>query len=236
MRNYGQEKSKLRTRFQGALAERERIARELHDTFLQSVQELMLRFQVLSERISMDAPSRERIEEALDRANQVIAEGRDMILKLRTHSFADLPSALRTLGGDLAHDAGIGFEIGTDGELTVSPMVQEEVYRIGAEALVNAFRHGQAANITVRIAYARRGLLVRVVDDGCGFDLSVSRETFGRWGLRGMQERAATIRARLNIRSRIGEGTRVQLFVPASVAYSDSFTPPHACHFPTKCR
>jgi signal transduction histidine kinase len=215
-----QTQAQLRSRLEGSLAERERIARELHDTFLQAVQGLILLFQSVAERIPTQEPSRKLMEDALSRAVQVIADGRNVIMSLRTASDADLSPALRVVGEELARDVAGVFELFADEKpMQLHPCVQEEAYRIGAEALANAFRHAHATRITVYIEHARRGLILRVVDDGCGFDTSEDHESAGHWGLCGMRERAARIQARLNIRSCIGEGTLVELNVPRGFAY-----------------
>jgi signal transduction histidine kinase/ligand-binding sensor domain-containing protein len=215
-----QVKARLRWRLEERLVERERIARELHDTFLQGVQGLMLRFQSAMERIPPTEPARALMEEALDRADGVLADGRDAVTNLRasTQSSADLPSSLKMHGERLAEDYGAAFSVCVDGEpRKLHPVAKEETYRIGAEALVNAFQHAQADHIKLHITYGRKSLLVRISDDGRGFDPEQLRS--GHWGLTGMHERAARIRGQLTIRSQPLGGSVVQLEVPARIAF-----------------
>ena len=100
------------------------------------------------------------------------------------------------------------------------PFIRDEVYRIGREAVVNAFRHSHADNIEVEVKYAAKHLSVSVSDDGRGIDPEVLQSgRDGHWGLSGMRERAETIGARLTVRSRAAAGTEVELLVPGHVAF-----------------
>ncbi|KAB7764323.1 sensor histidine kinase [Xanthomonas maliensis] len=211
-------KAKLQWRSEARLLERERIARDLHDTFLQGVQGLMLRFQSAAERIPEGERARELMEEALDRADRILADGRDKVAELRTSICLDLPEALAMSGNELSRDYGVAFQALVEGNRReLDPLVVEEAFHIGAEALANAFRHACATHISVVTVFARRQLEVRVNDDGSGFDLSGVRD--GRWGLKGLYERAARIRGKLLVASRRGVGTMVQLQLPAKWAY-----------------
>jgi signal transduction histidine kinase len=103
--------------------------------------------------------------------------------------------------------------------------VQEEAYRIGAEALTNAFRHASASKIETEVTYGSSALRVSVRDYGVGIDKAVrSNGHPGHWGLTGMRERAEAIRAQLNIWSRESAGTEVELVIPASIAYPQEKT------------
>lgn len=211
-------KTKLQWRSEARLLERERIARDLHDTFLQGVQGLMLRFQFATERIPNGEPARVLMEDALDRADRVLADGRDKVSELRATVSLNLPEALAMLGNELSRDYAVGFRAHVEGDIrALDPLVQEEAYRIGAEALTNAFRHAGATRISATTVFGRRQLEVRVSDDGSGFDPSNVRK--GRWGLKGMRERAGKIRGKIHLSSKPGAGTTVDLHVPARVAY-----------------
>ena len=105
-------------------------------------------------------------------------------------------------------------------------MLRDEVYRIGREALVNAFRHSRAKSIEIELEYAASRLRVLVRDNGCGIDpqtLQSGRE--GHWGLPGMRERAERIGAKLHVWSSPAAGTEVELFVPSHVAFTISVAP-----------
>jgi signal transduction histidine kinase/ligand-binding sensor domain-containing protein len=216
----------MRGRLEERLAERERIARELHDTLLQSTQGLILRFQAVANRIPPQDPTRDMLDKALDRADQVLAEGRDRVLDLRVpvDTMSDLSRAFAAAGDDLAQGRPVTFRIvvaGTPRDLVRS--VKDEAYRIGREALLNAFQHSEAAAIEVQIIYADEDFRVLVRDDGRGIDAG-SREAgphLGHWGMKGMRERAQKIAGVLDVWSRHGAGTEIQLRIPASVAYKE---------------
>jgi signal transduction histidine kinase/ligand-binding sensor domain-containing protein len=205
--------------------ERERIARELHDTLLQGIHGLMLRFQAATEDIPEGLPARAAMEQALDRADAILVEGRDRVKDLRTpkEELAELSRALTRVGEELAQEhPASGFHLTVEGAPRVlAPLVCDEAFRIGREALVNAFQHAGARRVEVKLTYAPDGLLLRVRDDGRGIDAAVLRAGGrpGHWGLSGMRERARKLEARLELRSRDGEGTEVELRVPAVTAY-----------------
>lgn len=217
-------KIQMRALFEERHAERERIARELHDTFLQGVQGLMLRFQSAMERIPSSEPARGLMENALDHADEVIAEGRDRVTQLRAQqrNETDLPSALQAMGEGMARDSRVTFRFTVEGmPRNIDPAVGDEVERIAQESLVNAFRHAQATHIDVSLAYARNRLVLSIVDNGRGFDAEkvIANGPEGHWGLKGLHERATNLRAQLTVSSRAGAGTAVELVVPAAIAF-----------------
>jgi signal transduction histidine kinase len=217
--------ARMQGRLRERLAERERIARELHDTLLQGIQSMILRFQAATYEIPEDHPARRTMEQTLDDADQVILEGRERVQDLRAQlePANALPEALRAAGEELLQDAALikfGLLVeGTPREL--HRLVGEEAYRIGREALVNAFYHAKAQEIEVCLAYKNDQLQLRLRDDGCGIDPEILRAggRQGHWGLTGMRERAGKIGARLEIRSQVGKGTEIELSIPAAVAY-----------------
>lgn len=213
----------LRNRLEERVAERERIARELHDTLLQGVQGLILKFQAATEEIPPETSARQMMEDALDRADEVLIEGRDRVKDLRVSPAAgpDLPPAIGAMGAALAKERANRFNLSVEGTpQPLHPMAREETLRIAHEALTNAFRHARATKIETEIIYHRAELRLRVRDDGCGIDSKILEE--GRpdhWGLRGMRERAKKIRASFAVWSRHGAGTEIELRVPARIAY-----------------
>jgi signal transduction histidine kinase/ligand-binding sensor domain-containing protein len=219
-------KSRLRGRMEERMIERERIARELHDTFLQSVQGLMLRFQSVMEKIPASEPARQLMANALTRADGVLIEGRDRVSELRTgHPNEDLPRALQAKGAELAQIFGASFSLTVEGApCLLHAEIAEEVERIAGEALTNAFRHARASQINVQIQYAPDSVSLRVSDDGAGFEVLAWNEGAqrGHWGLLGMHERARKIRAQLEITSRPGQGTAVKLHVRGPIAFGQS--------------
>lgn len=206
------------------LSERERIARELHDTLLQGVQGLILRFQAAAEQIPANEPARATLEGALDRADQVVAEGRESVLNLRVSSCdsGELPVAFAAIGDDLAKNYPGQFKLTVNtAHSKLHPITCDEIYRIGREAITNAFQHAKAQKIGADLAYSRTEFRLRIYDDGQGLNPEILHGGYrpGHWGLPGMQERAKKIGADLKITSRLGSGTEIVLRVPAENAY-----------------
>jgi signal transduction histidine kinase len=221
--------AQVRGRLEVRLAERERIARELHDTLLQGVQGLILRFHAVAGRISQRDPARALMEQALGRADQILVEGRDRVKDLRSTAGddVDLPVALTAEGEQLvlAHPA--QFRTTVQGaHRDLHPIAREEIFLIAREALGNAFRHAGARHIEAEVSYGEAVLHVRIRDDGGGISAEVldAGERPGHFGLLGMRERAEKIRAQLKIWSKPGAGTEIDLQVPAEVAYRRSQT------------
>lgn len=216
--------TRLRLRTEAQTQERERIARDLHDTLLQSTQGLMLSVQALADRTPTDHPEKARIERALERADQAVFEGRRKVMQLRTD---DVDQALDALLGDLAAELSergpAAVILRTEGEarpLLAGP--HDEVLRIGQEALLNAHRHAQARQIDVLMVHGEDALVLRVSDDGIGISAGLrdgSQTRPGHFGLAGLRERAAALGAELSIRTGDAGGTVVELRVPAATAY-----------------
>jgi signal transduction histidine kinase/sugar lactone lactonase YvrE len=211
------------------VGERTRIARELHDTLLQSFHGLLLRFQVVSQLLQeRPAEAKHELDSAIESAAGAITEGRDAVQGLRTSTVEgnDLAPAIRTLGDELATGAGVeptpAFRVGVEGHpRDLRPIVRDEIYRIAAEALRNAFRHAEAGRVEVEVRYDRDEFRLRVRDDGKGIDQAVltAQGIEGHYGLRGMRERAALIGGKLAVWSEVGAGTEVELQIPAGAVY-----------------
>ena len=185
------------------VGERTRIARELHDTLLQSFHGLLLRFQTVSYLMAeRPAEAKEKLDSAIEQAATAITEGRDAVQGLRASTVErnDLAAAIRTLGDELANDASANpppaFHVAVEGRARdLHPILRDEIYKIAAEALRNAFRHAQAGRVEVEIRYDDGQFRLRVRDDGKGIDAAVlaNQGIEGHYGLRGMPERAALI-------------------------------------------
>ncbi|RQP24890.1 sensor histidine kinase [Piscinibacter terrae] len=222
------------------LGERGRIARELHDTLLQTYQASLLWFRsamnVLPER---PLEAKQRIELGLEHAESAIAEGRDAVQGLRasTVEVNDLAEAIAAVGAELtkAHAAGVApvVHVAVDGpSRSLYPLVREEAWRIAGEALRNSFRHADARQITVTLYYGARQFRVTVVDDGKGIEAATAagHQPASHFGLPGMRERAAIVGGQLDVRSAIGRGTEVELCVPGRNAY-DGAAPTRQRHW-----
>ena len=226
--------NELRRQFSAALDarvdERTRIARELHDTLLQSFQGLLLVFQGVSNLLpTRPEEAKQRLEHALDQASDAITEGRDAVHELRSGGLntADLGEAISKFGKDLL--SSITTETGPELRVQVegtprplSPIIRDEVYRIGVESLRNAVRHANARRIEVDLRYGEDGLRLRVRDNGKGMDPAVLRQEHipGHWGLRGIRERAKLIGGTFEVWSQLGSGTEAELTIPAASAYA----------------
>ncbi|NYE63167.1 signal transduction histidine kinase/ligand-binding sensor domain-containing protein [Duganella sp. 1224] len=202
--------------------ERERIARTLHDTFLQSVQALVLRVYAVLTRMPEGSEPRARLEAILDDADRAMNEGRDQMQQLR--SGQDIEQQLNQAGAALAaQQPQTAFRLDVEGVgRPLSPPVQEELCAIALEALRNAFQHARAANVGVRIEYHDDGLLLMVADDGRGLDQQEVRKRMQErhFGMLGMRERARFVGAAIDISSAPGQGTVITLKVPARLCYA----------------
>jgi ligand-binding sensor domain-containing protein/signal transduction histidine kinase len=212
------------------VSERTRIARDLHDTLLQSFHGLLLRFQTVSLLLpERPIEAKEKLDSAIEQAAGAITEGRDAVRGLRASTVErnDLALAISTLGEVLESDSSnhrpATFRVAVEGQARdLHPILRDEIYKIAAEALRNAFHHAQAKQVEVEVRYDDDQFRLRVRDDGKGMDSAVlSRDGLeGHYGLRGMRERATLIQGKLVVWSEVDEGTEVELRVPASVVYT----------------
>jgi signal transduction histidine kinase len=213
----------INTRLNERLMERERIARELHDTLLQGFHGVMLRFQAVLNQIPADQRAHVTMEKALRSADDVLLEGRERVRDLRFESFSDieLQEALEACGREYSQHHAIAFNLTTSGApQALRPIVQDESLQIGREAIVNAFTHSHASTIEVEMTYARSGFQLKVRDNGDGIDPKiVEHGRPGHWGLLGMRERASQVGGQLHISSSQGAGVEIDFTIPANVAY-----------------
>jgi signal transduction histidine kinase/ligand-binding sensor domain-containing protein len=209
--------------FRTRMEERTRIARELHDTLLQTFHGLMLRLQVVDELLP-PGKAKEELEQTLDCADQAIIESRNAVHDLRSSALTnnDLAHALRALGDEWASESSATFRLVVEGQSRdLHPIIRDEFYRIGREALRNAFRHARANHVEAEIVYAARLLRLRIRDDGDGIPPEILEQgRSGHYGLPGMRERARQIGSKLSIWSRMGAGTEIELSVRSSIAYN----------------
>ncbi|WP_176787025.1 two-component regulator propeller domain-containing protein [Sphingomonas sp. NFR15] len=215
--------NRIRARAAERTAERERIARELHDTLLQSIQTLTLHVQAAVEDLPQGTPERAQLENALTRADRAISEGRDRVRDLRKHRD---PEGIVEILTDIVADKGFGsatsVRIQADGNpRPLAPVALDEIVRIAGEAVANVRQHARATQLRIEIRFARP-FTIRFSDDGLGIPAPVLEE--GRkahhYGLQGMRERARKMRGTLTIRSPSEGGTELLLTIPAHVAYT----------------
>jgi len=218
-----QETKKLNLRFEARLSERTRVAQELHDTLLQGVISASMQLHVLAEQIPADSPAKPSLNRILDLMARVVEEGRNAVGGLRGSQIGtmDLGKAFSQMQAEYAGADELSFRVMEQGTpYALNPIIRDEIYSIGREAVVNAFRHSKANKIEVELEYAATGLRVLIRDSGVGFDPKLLQS--GHWGLSGMRERAKRINARFRVLSRPAAGTEVELTVPAQIVFASN--------------
>jgi len=214
--------ARLDMQFRERLSERTRIAQELHDTLLQGVLSASMQLHVANDQLTKGSPAKPLVERVLELMTQVVEEGRSALLGLRlSKGTQDLDLAFSRVPQELAVKGTAELRVGTEGlPRPLRPPIQDEVYRIGREAVVNAVRHSGATQIEVALEYGAHELRVLVRDNGCGIDSEVLRSgREGHFGLLGMRERAEKIGAKLKVLSAASGGTEVDLRVPGRIAF-----------------
>jgi signal transduction histidine kinase len=213
----------MQARLEERRAERKRIAQDLHDTVLQEFLGASLQLQVAVDQLPANSPVKLRLNRVVEVMGRVVEGVRLAVCGLRSSSTEglDLAEAFARIPKDLGTGDQIEFRVLALGSpRRLNPVVGDEVYGIGHEALVNAFRHSRATRIEVELQYTATRFRLVVRDDGCGIDSGVlysGRD--GHWGLPGMRERAERIGARLRVWSRRAAGTELELAIPARVAF-----------------
>ena len=198
--------------------ERIRIARELHDTLLQGFLSASMQLCLADDWLPADSPAKPILRRALDLMRKGINEGRATLLGLRSPVLPDgsLEEALCDVRNDFAASERARFRMVIIGETKpLEPAVQEQIFLIAREAILNALRHSEASSVEVEIEYLRRKLRVVVRDNGKGIDpQALQSGQNSHWGLTGMRERAASIGAKIRVWSNQGEGTEVEISLP----------------------
>jgi len=212
----------LNLRFEERLAERMRVAQELHDTLLQGMVSASMQLDVAVDRLPADSPVHPALNHILQLMRQVIEEGRDTLRGLRSSGEGthDVKLAFLRIPQELGI-SNVDFRVLVGGSpLPLQAVIRDEVYSIGREALVNAFRHSGASRIEVELEYAPTRMRVLVRDNGCGINGEVIRMgRDGHWGILGMRERAERIGAKFKVSSGPSAGTEIDLSVPGHIAF-----------------
>jgi len=225
-------KHEFNVRLEARVGERTRIARDFHDTLLQSFHGVLLMLSVVAHRIKD-----EQLEAIVQKAQKAVTEGRDAVQGLRSSTLVanDLAQAITTFGEGLATDQNAGkspdFHVRVEGaSRDLPPLIRDEVYRIVGEALRNAFRHAQAKRVEMDLHYDSRELRLRIRDDGKGIDPQVlgAGGRPGHHGLPGMRERAELAGGKLSVWSEADSGTEIELTIPANIAYAKESVARHS--------
>jgi ligand-binding sensor domain-containing protein/signal transduction histidine kinase len=217
--------TQLRERFDERLKERTRIAQELHDSLIQEVMGISLQIEVTDELLPADFPAKQPLARALGLSKSALNAGRRALNDLRTAplSAADLVKSFSQLANELRRDAGPKIEVIVEGrERPLNALAGNDVLQVGRQAITNALQHAHARRIHVLLSYGEQQLWIRVQDNGCGMsEEALNLQRPGHYGMAGMQERAERLGGSISITSRIGEGTEVNLSVPARLLYQD---------------
>ena len=213
----------LSLRLEERLAERTRIAQELHDTLLQDFLSVSMQLHVANDQLAGDSPAKPIVTRVLDLMGHVIEKGRNTVQGLRSSNWRsqDLDQAFSRIQQELAITQKASFRVIVEGVARpLRPAIGDDVYLIGREALANTFHHSGGSEIEVELEYAVDQLRLLVRDNGCGITGDVLQSSrAGHWGISGMRERAERIGAKLRVLSRATAGTEIELSVPSCNAY-----------------
>jgi signal transduction histidine kinase/ligand-binding sensor domain-containing protein len=219
-----QTKRTLRQRMQERHAERESIARDLHDTLMQGIQALLFRLQLWANDTAIPVERRAEIGAVVTQARGITIECRERLLELRhTHLEApDLVESLKAMGGAESIGQGVRFDVvGSGKQRHLRPEAYDQLLVIAREAIRNAYQHSRASLIRVSVVFHDRSLRLQIVDDGLGIDTATlhTGKQSGHFGLAGMRERAAQLGAHFKLDRNGTAGTRITVTVPGAVAF-----------------
>ncbi|KTF68351.1 MULTISPECIES: sensor histidine kinase [unclassified Sphingomonas] len=213
---------RIRSRLLDRLRERERVARDIHDSLLQAIQALMLRFQLVADSLPPGHPARRDLDTAMDEVDAVVAQGRDRLDELRRFGgFEDPAAALRAIADRQLGGSGVVPVFRSRGRpRPLDPLAWEALASIAAEWMLDIARHGHAAAMEVEIAYRAHGLALRIGDDGMGFLLPPVRDGgAGHPGVAKIHARAGRIGGSVRLSPRRGGGTLIVVTVAAPMVY-----------------
>lgn len=208
----------LEAKFAAMLAERTRLAREIHDTLLQGFTGVGLKLVAVANRVTGQPETAAELREVVALAQKTLEDARRAVWDMRSPSLAagEFTVALRTAAEEGSRGTGLSLAYEEEGQSRpMDPEVEAVVFRVVQEAIVNAVKHAAARSLRVRCAFGAQQLRVTIADDGKGFTVDPDFRAYGgHWGLLGMRERAGQIGAKVTVRSSPGQGTRVTLLVP----------------------
>lgn len=210
--------TRVRRRFQAVLDERNRLAREVHDTLLQGCTGVSAVLEAVSTLNAEDEPLKHSlVESAREQIRQTINEAREAVWALRhdPETPQDLQQLLDRMRGQLSRDLAIPIDCTVEGEpFPVNQPVAHELVMIAREAVQNAANHGDPSLVRMQVHFGHDNLALAVDDDGCGFELDTVATDGMHFGLIGMRERAAKLGGTLELKSTVAVGTRVTIRIP----------------------
>jgi signal transduction histidine kinase len=216
-------KQQLNLRLEERLAERTKIAQELHDTLLQDFLSVSMQLHVANDHLAVDSPAKPMLSRALAITGRILEEGRNTVQGLRSPNWGseELEQAFSRIQEELAITNRARLRVIVEGEARpLRPLIGDDVFLIGREALANAFHHSGASEVEVELEYSADQLKLLVRDNGCGFaDGVIQSARNEHYGLTGMRERTGRIGGRLRVLSRRDAGTEIELSVPSRIAY-----------------
>jgi signal transduction histidine kinase/ligand-binding sensor domain-containing protein len=216
---------RLAERMEARHEERERVARDFHDTILQSFQSLLLQVHLAWHRLPADATGRKDIERSLDLAQAALEEGRDKVRGLRAGARPGTDLAADLHAAFAAESPGSPIAVRTEGDARpLAPCVHEECRLITLEAVRNALHHAQARRIVVELGYGADSFNLTIRDDGLGIpdEIMQAGHLSGHWGMAGMRERASATGGEFACASAPGNGTSITVAIPADRAYGET--------------
>jgi signal transduction histidine kinase len=217
--------TRLQDLFDERLKERTRIAQELHDNLIQDVMGISLHIEVTDELLPADLPAKQPLARALALCKSALDAGRRALNDLRSAplSAGDLVQSFSQLANELPRETSTKTDVIVEGrERPLNATAGHDVLQVGRQAISNAFQHARARNIHVLLSYGDKSFRLRIEDNGRGInEESMNLQRPGHFGMVGMKERAERLGGSISIRSREGEGTEVDLFVPANLLYQN---------------
>ena len=196
--------------------ERNRLARELHDTLAHTLSALSVQLETVKVYWDVDqAAARSRLEQSMALAHSGLEETRRALKALRASPLDDLGLALAisSMAKNASEHANLVLDLSIMDKIpSLSPDVEQGIYRIAQEAVTNAVNHANAKNLTVKLEYIEGKTRLTVCDNGVGFDIEKNIKS-GQWGLTGMTERSQLIGGKLSIVSKPGIGTEIKLTI-----------------------
>jgi PAS domain S-box-containing protein len=213
----------LQARFTAVLAERTRLAREIHDTLLQGFTGVALKLLAATNRVTAPPEAAAELREVISLAQKTLADARRAVWDLRTPSLTpgDFPAQVRAAAEDCVRGTPLALDYELSGpSRQVDPEIEAVAVRVLQESITNVVKHAAARTVRVHLAFQPRQMRLAIGDNGRGFRVDPEFQTYGgHWGLLGMRERTSQVRGRLSVHSTPGQGTEIVLQVPYEIPH-----------------